>query len=130
MLPLTGSSGTDDLLGPREHLQAGPAGLRMDSDANILQVFQNLVGLFRPVSSIRAQPATSTAGGTAMTLGTSLPSKEASSNQANDDNDMSMERPHHIPTAEPDIITGVDDYEFSVEEEKCGGGSRSQSREW
>ena len=82
MLPLAGSSSTGDLVGRLEHLQAGSTGLRMGSDADITQVLQNQVGLYRPVSSTGAQPATSTSDGTAMTLGTSLLSKEASSDQA------------------------------------------------
>ena len=104
MLPLTGSSGTGDLVGPREDLQAGSAGLGMSCDADILRVLQNLVGLFRPVSSTGTQPVTRTAVGTATTLGTSFLSIDASSDQANDDNDVSMERPQHIPTVQPDII--------------------------
>ena len=89
-LPSTGTGGTDDLVGPREHIQAGPARLRMGSDADILQVLQSLVALFRPLFSTGAQSTTSTAGETATTHGTSLPSMEASSDQADDDNDGSI----------------------------------------
>ena len=105
MLPSTGSGGAGELVGPREHIQTGPAGQRIVFDADILHVLQNLVGLFRPVSSIGAQSATNATGRTATTHETSISSKKASSDQANDNNDGSIELPHHIPTAEPNIKT-------------------------
>ena len=85
------------------------------------------MGLLRP-DLFGTQIATSAVGGTVTDPRDYLTSIELSSDPANYDAGGSVEKPIDTSSAEPNIVTRVDDHEFSAEGEESGEDSRSSFR--